>query len=253
MTITSDEETLPVSKAERIQVSPEKTTTYTLTAENRITRILHRPHRAELVLAVNQPESESTLKSEKISKNKYKLEWEVTSTTRMATLVIGENRQELNSDQYHGSQTVKIQEDTPVQLISESEMGKEVKNLVLKAENPQMELVKFIIWIRPSAPKTNTSPVQRIDNSDGSSDEFTAKYAELVPDPSSLTGYKIVRYEFDRQIISGEQIMLEWEVKDAETVLLEPLSDQFVSQKGAQFFFRPNQRISPSRFQMEAG
>ncbi|HQG88105.1 MAG TPA: hypothetical protein PKX80_01190 [Flexilinea sp.] len=237
LTITSDEETLPVSKTERFRVSPEKTTTYTLTAENRITRILHRPHRAELVLAVNQPESESTLKSEKISKNEYKLEWEVTSTTRMATLIIGENRQELNSDQYHGSQTVKIQEDTPVQLISESEMGKEVKNLVLKAENPQMELVKFIIWIRPSAPKTNTSPVQRIDNSDGSSDEFTAKYAELVPDPSSLTGYKIVRYEFDRQIISGEQIMLEWEVKDAETVLLEPLSDQFVSQKGAQFYF----------------
>ena len=67
LTITSDEETLPVSKTERFRVSPEKTTTYTLTAENRITRILPRPHRAELVLAVNQPESESTLKSEKIA------------------------------------------------------------------------------------------------------------------------------------------------------------------------------------------
>lgn len=237
LTITSDDETLPVSKTETIQVSPEKTTTYTLTAENWITRILHRPHRAELVLAVNQPEPESTLKSEKISKNEYKLEWKVTNTTQKATLIIGENQQELTSDQYQGSQTVKIQKDTSVQLISESKTGKEVKNLVLKAENTQMELVKFIIWIRPYSPKMTLSSAQQIGVPEGSADEFTAKYAELVPDPDSVTGYKIVRYEFDRQIISGEQIMLEWEVKDAETVLLEPLSDKFISQKGAQFYF----------------
>ena len=95
-----------------------------------------------------------------------------------------------------------------------------------------MQLVKFVAWTLPESRS-------RISNSaqEGNSSEFTEKFIEILPNESSPAGYDLKQWQPARSLNPGEQIMLEWQVDNAETVLIDPLSDKFLAPAGAQFYY----------------
>ncbi len=81
-----------------------------------------------------------------------------------------------------------------------------------------------------------TSPSLNPEDS-GIFSQFSEKYAELVPDSSSETGYRVIYYSPNRELTAGEQIMVQWLVDGVSTVNVTPLSTDPLSADSAQYYF----------------
>ncbi len=78
----------------------------------------------------------------------------------------------------------------------------------------------------------STSPESQTPNS-----EFTVKLVEVVEDTSAESGYRVIEYFPDYVLQPKEQILIEWEVEDANSVAIEQLADRGRKAIGAEYDF----------------
>jgi hypothetical protein len=235
-----------------LSINPTQSTTYELTAGNWLSGFMSMDQRAsQTVLVVPPTPTIAAFEVDKTSVDKGKtvtLRWSVTKAEK-AYLTIGDVVTELTTEQFSGEKAITLDKDSVVMLEAKNASGSELRSAFVKVVPPHIDITKFIIWVRPPSstipgtatsylPKTDTpgvphlasllalEPAKPLPGTGSTSDsDFPNKYAELVPDETADTGYRVELYTPNRQLSKGEQLMVEWQVAGTDTVTIAPFTD----------------------------
>jgi hypothetical protein len=204
-------------------VTPLKTITYSLTAENWFSRFLHRKIRKEITIQViSALPTIDLLKADVTTINgdeSAMLRWSVGEQADQVTLSIGSEKSALSRTQFTAERSISLKEGAYVSLQAKNTSGKMIKSIFVRPSHEKPVLKKFILWVNPQSKKTS---------------DFSQKYAELIPDESATVSYRLLEYQPERNLQAGEEILLEWQAEGVSSVILEPLSETPLSPAGSQ-------------------
>ena len=94
-----------------------------------------------------------------------------------------------------------------------------IRSLFLQPNPKKPVLKKLILWVKPET---------------GSASVFSQKFSELIPDEATAAGFRLIEYQPERQLKTGEKVWVEWQVEGVSTIMLEPLSETPVDSTGSQ-------------------
>lgn len=145
-------------------VSPTKSTTYTLTAENLFSRLLGIPHvRSVQVLIIPQrPVINAFAADHKsaLAEQQVKLDWAVGDNATSASILRNKQQMDLTPETYSGTVTQGYTSDTLFSVRALNDSGYEMKSLFLNVSPARINLNRFTVWVRPNGiavPNNNDS------------------------------------------------------------------------------------------------
>ena len=145
-------------------VSPTKSTTYTLTAENLFSRLLGIPHvRSVQVLIIPQrPVINAFAADHKsaLAEQQVKLDWAVGDNAVSASILRNKQQMDLTPETYSGTVTQGYTSDTLFSVRALNDSGYEMKSLFLNVSPARINLNRFTVWVRPNGiavPNNNDS------------------------------------------------------------------------------------------------
>ena len=176
------------------------------------------------VAATRRPVS-LRLDSEETGPNTYLLKWEVDAhADARVRLVIGSETQSLDPARFRSEQTLRLTADTEIELTAEDGTVEKSERLRLNYRKRDPRIAKFIVWLQ---------------NTEGMASE---KVAELFPDRRIEDAYRVQEYR-NTALPAGARLLIEWDVRDADSVTISPLSDSLLPHTGA-FSYLPTQSVN---------
>lgn len=205
---------------------------YTLKVDNRLSRffdhaarqtiviptVLQSPTPSPTVLPAESPVAGPIglkLESEETDPNQVLLRWEIEAGPESTALLrIGTETILLEPRQFSGERSIRLTENIDVELIARNDRFEKAERLRLTYQPRKARIQSFIIWLEtePGAPKE--------------------KVAELLPDPHGKDDYRVQTYR-TVNLKGNEHLLIEWDVHDADTLTIEPLSNRLLPLKGA--------------------
>ncbi len=232
ITLFSGDQQSPVERTGLLEISPPETTVYRIQAENWLSRLIKRPAVKELTVPVSIALPGVRLESVRTAPNTYQVSWSVSGEVDQVSLTIGSQTEVLPEQEYQSSRTLPIRKDVEVRITAHNQAGTNWQSEVLAAEPVDLLLEKFIVWVQPES-RSQFTLVQSEVPAEG----FTEKLVELIPNETLAAGYELIHHQTGRTLNPREQIMLEWGVNQADTVMIEPLADRLLPESGAQYYY----------------
>ena len=165
------------------------------------------------------------LDSEETGPNTYLLKWEVDAPKdARVLLIIGSETQPLDPARFRSEETLRLTADTEIELTAEDGAVERSERLRLNYRKRDPRIVKFIVWLQKP---------------DGTASE---KIAELFPDRRIEDAYRVQEYR-NAALPAGSRLLIEWDVRDADSVTISPLSDRLLPHAGA-FSYLPTQPVN---------
>lgn len=150
--------------------------------------------------------------------NQFNLTWKITGPAKTtASLRIGDEVIPIKRAEFNGVRTLTISAETEIELTAKSGESEKSQQLRLTYTERSPRILKFIV---------------RIENAAGQAVE---KIAELIPDPKKPDLYAVQIYRAN-PLPQGVRLQIEWEVADADTLTIEPLSQGLLAPAGASTF-----------------
>ncbi len=230
-----------------LTVAPRQSTSYELVSGNWLSGLLGLDQKQVKTVLVVPPTPKINVfdvDSTRINKGTpVNVRWSVTKADK-AFLTIDQVVYELTPDKFSGEQAVVLEKDALVTLQAQNASGNELRSYYINVVPPHITVNAFTVWVRAQASASAAAPV--VASKRGGrlyaltaappDPNFPEKYAALVPDKSSDSGYRVEFYQPDRELQKGEQIMLEWNVDGVDKLQIAPFPDQLPSH-GLQPFF----------------
>ena len=134
--------------------SPTTSTTYTLKAENLLSRFLNITHEKSIqVLVIPQRPTIDVLKvdiSDALYNQPVTLTWGVGDNATQARVMANKRVTELAKENYSGSQQQGFTEDTLISLKAINDSGYAMKSVFVNVSPDRIDLNRFTIWVRPN-------------------------------------------------------------------------------------------------------
>lgn len=135
-------------------VTPTASTTYTITAENFLSKLLNITHsRTVQVLVIpKSPKIDvfSVDKNKALFGESVNLRWSVESNASSAYITTNKAANELKPDNYTGTLAQGYQSDTLISLKAQNDSGYDMKSLFINVASDNITLNRFAVWVRPN-------------------------------------------------------------------------------------------------------
>lgn len=201
---------------------------FSLSAENRLSRLFNYSEQQTLIVPTKlpsptlQPTNRPTsvpislkLESEETAPNVVYLRWEIRGDQETkAQLQIGPETIAINKEQFNGERTIRLNANTDVELKASNGTFEKSERIRLSYRPRKAQILKFIVWLETES---------------GAAKE---KIAELLPDPRAEDAYRVQSYR-NVSLKKGERLLIEWDVRDADTLTIAPLSNRLLPFSGA--------------------
>ncbi len=156
--ITEDTDCDPVSetvaRSGHKYCQPDASTTYTLVAENFLSRLLGLEYTKEVRVIVVPERPEIPLFKSNVADASFndtaKVSWSVADDADYATLDVNRQETKLKEEEYSSDKDVVLEGDTLLSLKAGNESGFEEKSFFINVKPNKIDLVKFTAWVRPS-------------------------------------------------------------------------------------------------------
>ena len=135
-------------------VNPTASTTYTITAENILSKFLNIQHTQTVqVLVIPQRPSISLFQTDiqdAIFDQPVKLSWSVSGNISSANLITNNAVQQLTPENFTSSLSQGLQTDTLFSLRAQNDNGYEMKSAFVNVRENRINLNRFTVWVRPN-------------------------------------------------------------------------------------------------------
>ena len=152
--VDSEPVTETVSRNGHKYCRPDSSTTYTLTAENFLSRLLGLEYTKEVRVIVVPTRPDIPLFKTNLTEASYndtaKITWSVDQDADYAALNINKQKIELKAEDYSAERDVVLDGDTLIALQVSNEAGYEEKSVFINVKPNKIDLVKFTAWVRPN-------------------------------------------------------------------------------------------------------
>jgi hypothetical protein len=229
-------------------VAPEASTTYELVSGNWLSGMFGLDQKEIVTVLVVPPTPAVNVfevdKSTIAKGQPINVRWSVKEADE-AFLTIDEVVYPLTKEEFSGEQQVVLEKDALVTLEARNASGSELQSYFVNVVPPYIDINTFTVWVRgdggAAASEEASASVSggnklmsRVNSPDPN---FPVKFVELVADPNSDIGYRVVFNPNAREeLTKGEQVILEWNVEGAETLQIAPFTEALPS-RGSQPFF----------------
>lgn len=147
--------------------------------------------------------------------NQFKLSWRITGPAKTtASLRIGTESIAIKRSDFSGMRELTISAETEIELSAKSGESEKSQRLLLSYTERNPKILKFIV---------------RIENAAGQAAE---KIAELIPDSRKTEAYVVQVYRAN-PLPQDTRLQIEWEVIDADTLTIDPISQGLLALAGA--------------------
>ena len=158
----------------------------------------------------------------------------------------------LSKEEFSGEQQVVLEKDALVTLEAKNASGSELLSYFVNVIPPFINIRSFTVWVKPDgvaqdagnftvarsitvSPRVKLLPIPVEDQAPDPN--FPVKFVELVPEPTSETGYRV---EFTgavrEELQPGEQVILEWDVDGVDSLQISPFTEELPARGNQPFF-----------------
>ena len=135
-------------------VSPTVSTTYTLTAENFISNLLHITHKkiVQVLVVPSRPAIDvfSVDKGKALYDETVTINWSVEPNATAASITSNKSTTQLAPENYTGKLAQGYQTDTLISLKAQNDSGYDLKSLFINVASDNISLTRFTVWVRPN-------------------------------------------------------------------------------------------------------
>ncbi|MBQ6504937.1 MAG: Ig-like domain repeat protein [Flexilinea sp.] len=143
-----------VSRGGSEYVNPTSSVTYTLTAENFLSKLLNITHKktVQVLVVPMRPAIDvfSVDKSRALFDESVTLNWSVEPNATSATITTNKAANQLTAENYTGKLSQGYQTDSLISLKAQNDSGYDVKSLFVNVAEDSITLNKFVVWVRPN-------------------------------------------------------------------------------------------------------
>ncbi len=222
-------------------VAPEESTTYELVSGNWLSGLFGLDQKEIVTVLVVPPTPQVNVfevDETTIAKGKpINVRWSVKEADE-AFLTIDEVVYPLTTEEFSGEQEVILEKDALVTLEARNASGSELQSYFVNVVPPFIDINSYTVWVRPDegtvtaeAEDETTASVEGagkalMSKTTAPDPGFPVKFVELVADPNSETGYRVVfNPNVREELQKGEQVVLEWNVDGVESLEIAPFAD----------------------------
>ena len=135
-------------------VSPTVSTTYTITAENLISSLLHITHKktVQVLVVPSRPAIDvfGVDKGRALYDETVTLNWSVEPNATSASITTNKSTAQLAPENYTGKLAQGYQTDTLISLKAQNDSGYDLKSLFINVASDNITLTRFTVWVRPN-------------------------------------------------------------------------------------------------------
>ena len=154
ITLNNADASTEVSASGNEYITPSSSVTYTLTAENFLSKLLNITHKRTIQVLVvpMRPGIDvfSVDKNRALFDESVTLNWSVDPNTTAASITTNKSTNQLTPENYTGKLSQGYQTDSLFSLKAQNDSGYDVKSLFVKVAGDTITLNKFVVWVRPN-------------------------------------------------------------------------------------------------------